>query len=61
MLLRANSKSLCLLVMRLFVRMSLSCINTNVTASRGRSVGSSQFAGKNSTVLLILVACVVGM
>ena len=43
------------------VSISFNCDRIIVTVSIGVSVGMSQFDGKNSTVLLIRVACVMGM
>ena len=64
-LLSDDNRSLCFPPSRLFlgnsVRMSFSCIRMMVTASIGASAGMVQFVGKNSTVLLVRMACVNGM
>ena len=64
-LLSASRSSVCCPTTRLFlgcsVRISRSCDRTTATVSNACMAGTSQLVGKNSTVLLIWVARVLGM
>ena len=65
MLLRDKSRSAVSPEKRLFLgcvdNISHTCVRMSVTVSSGSKIGNSQLVGKNSTVLLFLVACVAGM